>query len=111
MQVTYNGPGFTIDQDCKDVKGVFSFISHCSEVFGAATTCEFCNGTTIRPRHRKAKDFDFYELLCVGCNATFKFGQRKDDNSLYPKGWEAPYGEQNANGQPAATQKEAAPWE
>lgn len=92
MKVSYAGPGFNIDYDAKDLKEAFAYVGRCQELFGAATVCQNCKGTKIYPRYTKTQGgYEYYSLQCQQCKWEFKFGQRKADNQLYPKGWEAGY--------------------
>lgn len=51
--------------------------------------CGKCGGGNIAFKYRKAtsrgKDYDFYELTCKDCDATYSLGQRMD-GGLYPRG-------------------------
>lgn len=89
MLVTYNGPaGFKVEHDAANLNEAFEFLGRCQEVFGAAEACQNCQGTDIKPQFRKNKDgHKFYSLVCQNCRWEFKFGQKQDDSSLFPKGW------------------------
>jgi hypothetical protein len=109
MHTIYNGPSFTVDYDASDLKEAFAFLGRCQEVFGAAEVCENCKGTDIRPRYAKTQGgYEYYSLLCRQCKWEFKFGQRKNDGGLYPKGWEQPYqsGDESSQEAPSNTKQE-----
>jgi hypothetical protein len=116
MKTTFNGGLFTIDEDSEDLKGAFEFLANCHELFGPASKCKNCGGEDIAPKHRKNSGFDYYELECKGCGWRFKFGKKKEDDQLYPKGWEEPYaGSGNSVPPPSPTkggkaQQEAIPF-
>lgn len=113
MQTIFNGPGgFTINHDAESLKEAFAFLGRCHELFGAAECCENCKGTTLRPRYTKTQGgYEYYSIQCQQCKWEFKFGQRKADNQLYPKGWEPGYTsgesqEVSDRGEPQSTKKE-----
>lgn len=92
MKAIYRGSTFTIDYECSDLKTSFAFLASCGDLFGAAECCNNCQGTDLRPKYTKTKGgYEYYSLICKACHWEFKFGQRKDDGGLYPKGWEPPY--------------------
>ena len=102
MKTTYAGGGFDIEYDAKDLKEAFAFVGRCQELFGAAECCENCKGTKIFPRYSKTQGgYEYYSLVCQNCKWEFKFGQRKADNQLYPKGWEPGYSKEGAQDHPA----------
>jgi hypothetical protein len=68
-------------------KEIFKQLADCQNVFGATKRCEFCQCEILRYVHVVRKGFDFYEVVCTGCNSQFKFGQLKDQTGLFPKGW------------------------
>ena len=45
-------------------------------------------------KHRMSQGFDFYEVLDAATGERLQFGQRKEDNGLFPKGWQPPYNAQ-----------------
>lgn len=48
------------------------------------------NGETdLRFSYRTPQGFEFFALECRSIGQEFKFGQKKDDKHLFPKGWEA----------------------
>lgn len=53
-------------------------------------TCGCCGSKNTVFTHRKTKGFDFYEAACSDCGGRYPFGQKKEDQSLFPKrdkGW------------------------
>jgi hypothetical protein len=45
----------------------------------------------IALKHRVSQGFDYYEVEDMETGERLRFGQRKEDNGLFPKGWEPPY--------------------
>lgn len=107
MKTTYQGPVFTIEEEAPDLKGAFKFLANCEELFAETKCCKNCQGTNIVPKHRSNSGYEFFELECKDCKWRFKFGQRKDQEGLFPKGWEAPY-ESESQAPPPATKKKVA---
>jgi hypothetical protein len=68
-----------------NLKEVFKQIATAQEVFDAESSCGCCNSTNIRFQHRNVDKNDFYEMVCVDCNARFQFGQAKEGGTLFPK--------------------------
>jgi hypothetical protein len=50
--------------------------------------CGKCESDRLGLRYRRSKDYDFYELVCLDCEATFALGQKKESSGggLYPRG-------------------------
>ncbi len=72
------------------VKEVFGQVADLASVFEAEQQCGMCSSKNIGYSHRvvsKGKQkFDYYELICGGCFARFRFGQLSDgSNGLFPK--------------------------
>lgn len=42
----------------------------------------------LRFSHRTPQGYEFFALECRSAGQEFKFGQKKDDKQLFPKGWE-----------------------
>jgi hypothetical protein len=77
-----------ITVDAKDIKDLFQQIGIFTEL---PNKCA-CGSENIRLRHRVAKGYDFYSLLCGDCGHEFALGQLKEGGNLYPKGpWAPPY--------------------
>jgi hypothetical protein len=66
-------------------KDLFGELAGIQEVFDAESRCGCCQSDDIHYRVRVAQKFEFYELVCMGCNARFAFGQSKDLKNLFPK--------------------------
>lgn len=65
-------------------KDVFEGIAMAYEVFNE-TECGLCGSKNIRPVHRTADKFHFYEYHCQDCYARLSLGQLSDNNgSLFP---------------------------
>jgi hypothetical protein len=39
----------------------------------------------LQYRVRVADNFEYFEMVCLECSATFSFGQLKDGSGLFPK--------------------------
>lgn len=81
----------TITIDGTDPKEAFKAGAFWNEFQRECGTCKCCGSTDILPTHRKNKGFDFFEAVCTNCNARYSFGQKKEDQSLFPKrdkGWQ-----------------------
>jgi hypothetical protein len=60
-----------------------------AEIF-SESSCGLCKSEAIVPIIRKSKDkkgkeFTYYEMKCVDCNARLAFGQANDTENLFPK--------------------------
>ena len=66
-------------------KDLFSELAGIQEVFDAESRCGCCQSDDLHYRVRVAQKYEFYELVCMGCNARFAFGQSKDLKNLFPK--------------------------
>jgi hypothetical protein len=77
---------FQIQVTGKSEEEVFEQVSFFAEL---PCECGLCKSKNIVPRHRRTgsgKDlYDFYELVCADCKATFACGQKKE-GGLYPRG-------------------------
>lgn len=52
--------------------------------------CGLCGSSQLTPRHRRVREFEFFEIGCTGCNAVFSLSRRRDDGTLFPnwkRGW------------------------
>jgi hypothetical protein len=81
----------TISLNGTDPKEAFRAGAFWNEFQRECGKCKLCGSTDILPTHRKNKGYDFYEAVCTGCNARYSFGQKKEDQSLFPKrdkGWQ-----------------------
>lgn len=66
-------------------KALFRAISQTQDVFEAADNCGQCGSDNLKFSVRTVEEHDYYELLCLGCRATLKFGQHKKGDTLFPK--------------------------
>jgi hypothetical protein len=73
-----------LEFDANDAKHAIEQMTVFAEIFGESQ-CGACKSQNVRPVHRKAKGYDFYEIRCLDCGASLKFGQKKEDGSLFPK--------------------------
>jgi hypothetical protein len=82
----------TITIDGTDPKKAFAAGAFWNEFQRECGKCGKCGCTEILPTHRKNQGYDFYEAVCTKCNARYSFGQKKEDQSLFPKrdkGWQS----------------------
>lgn len=84
LKVFYRpNPKFTVEVDAKDVEDMFKQTGRLQEVFEACK-CGKCEKSNIKFLHRVADDYDFYELVCLDCNAKLSFGNSKEQG-LFPR--------------------------
>jgi hypothetical protein len=83
----------TITIDGTDPKKAFEAGAFWREYNRYASKCGKCGSTNTMPVHRTAtaksgpnagKKSEHYEAVCCDCGATFGFGQKQDDKSLFP---------------------------
>ena len=84
---------------------VFEQLAALEEIFGGPNACGRCKKTDLRHQVRTVDKNKFYELVCLSCRSTFRFGVRrepvgamfpqlKDPKTDRPKpdgGWDPPY--------------------
>ncbi len=79
--------------DGTDPKKAFEAGAFWREFNRYASKCGCCNSENVMPVHRTAvakagpnagKKSEHYEAVCCDCGATFGFGQKQDDKSLFP---------------------------
>lgn len=87
MKATYTTANGRIafEVEAPSAKELFGELGSIQEVFDAESDCGMCHGQDIHFRVREVNKFTYYELVCMGCNARFQFGQSKDMVSLFPK--------------------------
>jgi hypothetical protein len=122
MKAQYtSGNGLVFDLEAEAARDVFSQVASIQELFEAEQECGMCKSREIRFSHRIVDDNSYYELVCRGCRAHFRFGQKKKGGELFPKrkdedghwlpngGWSryTPPGQQEER--PAASEKPVAP--
>lgn len=74
-------------------------IEQASPIYECPQQCGLCGSKNLGLRFRMASGYDFYEVKCMECEATFAFGQQKKENGggLFPRGsqdkgeWEKKY--------------------
>lgn len=85
-QIKLAGGGRIIQVEGETQKDLFEQMAAAYEVFNE-TTCGLCGSTNIRPVHRVADKYHFYEYACQepGCWARLTFGQPSDNSGgLFP---------------------------
>ncbi len=98
MQVT-----FDVSKDCHltvdvpDLRKAFEFIAYAGSVFNVGR-CGNCESDNLQLAHRQPKGYDYYSVVCKDCRHELKFGQQKETNRLFPKGWEPPYSDDDDSG-------------
>ena len=73
-----------ITVECQSVKEGVRALSEYAEFFGE-NQCGLCQSEQVRPVHRVAKGYDFYEMECCACGAQLSFGQTKEGERLFAK--------------------------
>ena len=73
-----------------DCNSVFQFLSMCDTMFGVKE-CGNCASPDLAFKYTTPQGYEYYSIQCRGCRHELKFGQRKEDHTLFAKGWEAPY--------------------
>jgi hypothetical protein len=75
---------FEVEVDGKDTKDCFAQIASSTEVFGNSV-CGACDSTRTIPIVREHDGNHYHEMKCMDCGASLAFGQKKQDQSLFPK--------------------------
>ena len=97
MKVTYQHGPCKFEQECKNRKEAFEFISAVGDAF-PAEPCGCCGKTNTAPSVRKAGGYTFFQMKCSDCTATlniiflddgrcFPGRQDKEKNRLPNNGW------------------------
>lgn len=75
-----------VEFDAATCKEAVTHLSDIQNVF-EEHKCGACGGTDLRFRHSVNKGFNFYELHCLNsnCRARLNFGQRQEDQELFPR--------------------------
>src|SRR5579864_1932969 len=66
-------------------KDLFREIAIAQNMFETDDACGLCHSPNIHFRFHTAQSFDYYSLECVDCGAQLKFGQHKNQPTLFPK--------------------------
>jgi hypothetical protein len=82
-------PDLEIEIEKGTVKDLFYELAVVAEIF-SEPSCGLCNSQAILPIIRKSKDkrgkeFTYYEMKCIKCNARLAYGQANDTENLFPK--------------------------
>lgn len=92
MKIKVNLPmganAIQIEGEVADFKGL---IKNLSAFEGIPTACKNCKGKNLWPNFRQPQGNTYYSIKCSDCGWEFKYGQKKEGGTLFPKGWEAPY--------------------
>jgi hypothetical protein len=89
--------------EAETAKELFRQLAEVQSIFEADKSCGRCDKSNLQFRVRAVEDGDYYELVCLECLATLRFGQprkgglwpkRKDKegNILSHRGWRVAYG-------------------
>lgn len=73
-----------------DLNLAFQFLSQSDVMFGVKE-CGNCASPDLEYKYTTPQGYEYYSIRCRGCRHELKFGQRKEDHTLFAKGWEAPY--------------------
>jgi len=95
-------PKLWLEVEANSVTEAIEIISGYATVF-SITKCGKCGSERVRPEHRVASGYNFYNIRCDECGAQFDFGQHKEGGTLFPKrdkGWYVYQG--GSEGGPAA---------
>ena len=60
-----------------------------------------CGKKCLVPKHSTPKGYDYYYVQCLACGYKAQFGQTKEGNKLFFKGWEPPQEKQHQSPPPA----------
>lgn len=74
--------------ECNDQMNFFRAASFVSDL---PDSCGNCQSKNLRFLYRNPKGYEYAEVLCNDCRHTLKYGQHKEGNTLFAKGWEPPY--------------------
>lgn len=84
---------FTFSDTASNVKEFFEKVSVFSDLPSKGPNGE----DDLRISHRTTKKgYEYYSIICDSSKMEYKFGQTRDSESLYPKGWEPLF---NVNGE------------
>jgi hypothetical protein len=73
-----------VEVDGKDTKDCFTQLASSVEVFGNST-CGACESQRTAPVVRENDGNHYFEMRCLDCGAALAFGQKRQDQSLFPK--------------------------
>lgn len=77
------GSSMVITVQGKDEKDLIEQASFFGEL---PCKCGRCDSGELAFKYRRTDDYDFYELVCKACEATYALGQKKEGGKLYPRG-------------------------
>lgn len=85
MKATFTINQLQFELEGAEARELFQMVAQIQDIFEAETQCGCCQSDNIRYGFRDYNGDKFYELVCRECSAQFRFGQKKIDNSLFPK--------------------------
>lgn len=84
LQIKLAGGNRVVKVTGETQRDAFAQVAAAVEVFGE-THCGLCGSTNIRPVHRVADKYHFYEYHCMDCSARLALGQINDNSGqLFP---------------------------
>jgi len=93
--------GDTAIQFEDEAANMMEFIKQAAQFMNLPAFCQNCKGKNLKPHHRVTKEkHDYYYIKCQTCDWEFKYGQNIDKKSIFAKGWERPYNDQQLNAPP-----------
>lgn len=89
MKMTYTTPNGRMSFECEvtHAKQAFEVAAKISALF-EEPDCGCCHTAHIQPEVRHVKDYVYYSLRCMECQAQLAFGQNKDSKGLFAKRWD-----------------------
>lgn len=93
-KMTLGGDEFVITLDATDPKQVFEQVAFFSNLPKVGPNGE----TDLKLSYKKNSDgSEYYSVVSEKAGQEFRYGQKKVDGSLFPKGWEPLYGTQQSS--------------
>lgn len=80
--------------ECEDQLKFFRAASFVSDI---PDICGHCQSTNLRFLFRTPKGYEYASIECLDCHYELKYGQHKEGNTLFAKGWEPPYENKEPN--------------
>lgn len=88
--------------ECEDQLKFFRAASFVSDI---PDVCGNCDSPNLRFLFRTPKGYEYASVECLACKYELKYGQHKEGNTLFAKGWEPPYSENQPNEEKAPQQQ------